>query len=327
MKEAAIAKDPILVNDWHVVARSSDLPEGQILKARLLGEDLILWRVGGVAHAWQDLCMHRGSRLSLGYIEGEYLVCRYHGWTYDSEGQCVRFPAHPDQKPPRTAHTTSYRAREVNGYVWVCLGSPNTTPPPFPEWDDPAYRKIVLRPFTYHAGAPRALENFLDVGHFPFVHTDLLGDKDHTRIEDYEVESGPDGVLAKNVKVWQPDPDGTGVGRFVTYTYGVRRPFSAYFSKENEGQTYMIQLNVTPVDELECIAWMTIGMNYGHDVPEEELMAFQEKIVGQDIPVVESQRPERLPLDLQAELHLRSDRIAVAYRKWLKQLGLSFGTA
>jgi phenylpropionate dioxygenase-like ring-hydroxylating dioxygenase large terminal subunit len=89
----------------------------------------------------------------------------------------------------------------------------------------------------------------------------------------------------------------------------------------------MIQLNVTPVDELASLAWMCIAMNYGHDIPEGELKAFQEKIVGQDIPVVESQRPERLPLDLQAELHLRSDRIAVAYRKWLKELGLVFGTA
>jgi len=129
------------------------------------------------------------------------------------------------------------------------------------------------------------------------------------------------------VKVWQPDPDGTGIGKYVTYTYGTRRPFTAYFSKTSNGETYMIQLNVTPVDEFESIAWMSIAMNYGWDIPEDELKAFQEKIVGQDIPVVESQRPERLPLDLQAELHLRSDRIAVAYRKWLKQLGLTFGTA
>ncbi|HYX49579.1 MAG TPA: hypothetical protein VE843_07540, partial [Ktedonobacteraceae bacterium] len=47
----------------------------------------------------------------------------------------------------------------------------------------------------------------------------------------------------------------------------------------------------------------------------------------QDVPIVESQRPELLPLDLQAELHLRSDRTAIAYRKWLKELGLTFGTA
>jgi phenylpropionate dioxygenase-like ring-hydroxylating dioxygenase large terminal subunit len=320
-------EDRVLLNDWHVVLRSSDLPEGGLQKARLLGEDLVVWRVGGVAHAWQDLCMHRGSRLSLGHVEGEYLVCAYHGWTYDSEGQCVRFPAHPEQKPPRTAHTRTYQTQEKYGYLWVSLGAPGMDVPAFPEWGEGTYRKIICRPFVYKASAPRAVENFLDVGHFPFVHEGLLGDKEHTAIEDYDVESDIEGILASNVKVWQPDPDGTGVGKYVNYTYGTRRPLTAYFSKTSNGETYMIQLNVTPVDEFESIAWMCIAMNYGGDIPEDELKAFQEKIVGQDIPVVESQRPERLPLDLQAELHLRSDRIAVAYRKWLRQLGLTFGTA
>ncbi len=50
-------------------------------------------------------------------------------------------------------------------------------------------------------------------------------------------------------------------------------------------------------------------------------------ITWQDVPIVESQRPELLPLDLQAELHLRSDRTAIAYRKWLREPGLTFGTA
>jgi phenylpropionate dioxygenase-like ring-hydroxylating dioxygenase large terminal subunit len=53
---------------------------------------------------------------------------------------------------------------------------------------------------------------------------------------------------------------------------------------------------------------------------------FQDEIIKQDIPIVESQRPELLPLDLAVELHLRSDRTAIAYRKWLKELGLTFGT-
>jgi phenylpropionate dioxygenase-like ring-hydroxylating dioxygenase large terminal subunit len=44
-------------------------------------------------------------------------------------------------------------------------------------------------------------------------------------------------------------------------------------------------------------------------------------ISSQDVPIVESQRPELLPLDLQSELHLRSDRTAIAYRKWLRQVG------
>ena len=277
---------------------------------------------------WQDLCVHRGTRLSLGHVDGALLQCGYHGWTYNSTGACVRIPAHPEQRPPPKARVKAYHAKVGYGLIWASLGDPAAGLPPFPEWDDPSYRKISCGPFAYKAGAPRAMENFLDVGHFPFVHEGLLGDPGHAQIEDYDVESTPDGILATGVRVWQPDPDGSGVGRYVNYTYGVRRPFTAYFSKESSnGETYMIQLNVTPVDELRCIAWMTIGMNYGFDAPEGELRAFQEKIVDQDIPVVESQRPERLPLDLQAELHLRSDRIAVAYRKWIRQAGLSFGTS
>ena len=70
-----------------------------------------------------------------------------------------------------------------------------------------------------------------------------------------------------------------------------------------------------------------MAMNYGHDIPAEELIAWQDEIFAQDRPIVQSQRPELLPLDLQAELHLRSDRTAIAYRKWLNELGLSFGTS
>jgi phenylpropionate dioxygenase-like ring-hydroxylating dioxygenase large terminal subunit len=66
-------------------------------------------------------------------------------------------------------------------------------------------------------------------------------------------------------------------------------------------------------------------MDYG-DQTDEEVRRFQDDIIAQDIPVVESQRPELLPLDLHAELHLRSDRTAIAYRRWLAELGLRVGT-
>jgi hypothetical protein len=72
---------------------------------------------------------------------------------------------------------------------------------------------------------------------------------------------------------------------------------------------------------------MWMAMNYGHDIQESELVMWQDSIFGQDAPIFRSQRPELLPLDLQAELHLKSDRAAIAYRKWLKQLGLTIGAA
>lgn len=71
---------------------------------------------------------------------------------------------------------------------------------------------------------------------------------------------------------------------------------------------------------------MYVAMDYS-ELPDEQVRLFQDEIFKQDRPIVESQRPELLPLDLQAEMHLRSDRTAIAYRNWLKELGLTFGTA
>jgi vanillate O-demethylase monooxygenase subunit len=70
-----------------------------------------------------------------------------------------------------------------------------------------------------------------------------------------------------------------------------------------------------------------MAMDYGHEVPEEALIGFQDRVAAQDRAIVESQRPELLPLDLQAELHLRSDRMAIAYRKWLREIGFTYGVA
>lgn len=101
--------DPVLLNDWHVVARADELSEGQILATRLLEEDIVVWRLNDQVLAWQDLCLHRGTRLSMGKVENNTLVCPYHGWSYNSVGRCVRIPAHPDQPPPAKAKVQSYQ--------------------------------------------------------------------------------------------------------------------------------------------------------------------------------------------------------------------------
>ena len=318
--------DPVLLNDWHVVAYAPDLKEGKPMCVRLLEEELVLWRVGERIHAWRDLCLHRGTRLSLGKVENDCLICPYHGWTYNEEGQCIRFPAHPNQKPPATARAKVYQAREQYDWVWVTLGNPSQDIPPFPQWDDPAFHKIHFGPYDFQASGPRAVENFLDVTHFPFVHQGLLGDPAYPEVNDYEVETTPDGVTANDISVWQPDPDGSGEGARVTYTYKVVRPLTAYFVKSSAGPRFAMYFTITPVTERHSIAWTYVARDYG-DMSDEQTRQFEDMITLQDIPIVESQRPELLPLDLQAELHLRSDRTAIAYRKWLKELGLTFGTA
>ncbi|MCX7938685.1 MAG: Rieske 2Fe-2S domain-containing protein, partial [Thermoflexales bacterium] len=140
-------QDPILLHDWHPVASLAQLEQSPILSVRLLGEDLVVWRCGDQLLAWQDLCLHRGARLSLGWVRDERLVCPYHGWEYSADGQCVHIPAHPTQAPPAKARVKTYHAQVRYGLVWVALGEPHHPIPPFPEWEDAAFRKILCGPY------------------------------------------------------------------------------------------------------------------------------------------------------------------------------------
>lgn len=317
--------DLTLLNDWHPVILSKDIKEATVKPIRLLGEDLVLWRVHNKIFACLDLCPHRGAKLSLGWVEDDHLVCPYHGLAYNTKGQCVKIPAHPDLLPPARACVQTYPTQERYGLVWVSLGNPQREIACFPEWDESSYRPIFCGPYPFKTSGLRAIENFIDVAHLPFVHEELLGDRTRPVIDDYDLKIAADGITLSNVSVWQPNPDGTGQGGIVKYNYRVIRPLTAYFSKNTKGRCLTIFLTVTPVEEEECIVWMWTAMNHSYEVSEAEQRRFQDQIVAQDILIVESQRPKRLPLDLQAEFHLPCDRASIAYRKWLKQLGISFG--
>jgi phenylpropionate dioxygenase-like ring-hydroxylating dioxygenase large terminal subunit len=323
--------DPLLLNEWFAVAWTTSLPQFKLQPVRILGQDVVLWRSAGGVHAWKDLCIHRGAKLSLGRIfqskNGECVACPYHGWEYNSAGACVRIPAHPDQVPPTRAHVESYSVREKYGLIWICLGNPVGDIPKFPEGDSLDFRLISAGPYAFHAQGPRIIENILDLAHLPIAHAGMLGDPANAEIGEYSVTTSAEGIVARDIPLWQPDPDGTGRGANVHYTFWVERPFTTRLAKKHPTQHFAILGTVTPTNEENSLAWVVIAMDYAHDVPEKELREFQDKVAAQDIRIVNSQRPELLPLDLQSELHLRSDHIAIAYRRWLKQLGLRYGTS
>lgn len=320
--------DLVLLNDWHPVAELAQFAHQPVLATRLLGEDLVLWHDGNTYHAWQDLCIHRGAKLSLGKLVDGCLMCPYHGWTYNTEGRCVRIPAHPTQTPPAKARVHRYLARERYGLLWVCLGEPSGEIPPFPEWEQPGFVAAVCGPFAHiRANGPRLIENYLDAAHFPFVHGGILGDPAAAEIGDYEARITQRGVETDPIAVYQPDPYGGAAGH-VTYTYHAFRPLTAHFTKHMPGATNGMMLTVTPHDELDSTAWFIVATT-ARDNGAALKVEYTPRIAAifeEDRAIVESQRPELLPLDLQAELHLRSDRVAIAYRTWLRQLGVRLGT-
>ena len=326
-----MVNDFVLTNDWHPVAAVTELEnrDQAPLGVRLLEHDIVIWRAkGGQLHALADRCVHRGTKLSIGKIVDDNCVqCPYHGWVYDASGRCVHIPAMPNHAPPERARVATYRIQARYGWVWVALGEPAQDIAPFPEWGDNSFRKLLCGPYRVNTSGPRVVENFLDVAHFPYVHENILGTPTHATIDDYDVTIGPNGVEATNVRVYQPDPYGTGQGDTVAYVYRAYRPLTAYLLKQSEGPRFAIFMAVTPHAPTMSSAWMWMAMNYGHDIPEAELLAWQDSIFEQDRPILESQRPALLPLDPRAELSMRCDRTAVNYRRWLRELGVSFGVS
>lgn len=314
-------------NDWHVVATSQNLIEGKILKVRLLGEDVLLWRNGKQALAWEDRCPHRGASLAKGWIEKDTLVCPYHGLAFNGKGQCSHIPAHPDQTPSARskACVKTYHVQERYGMVWICLGTPQQDVPLFAEWDNPEYyNKFFFDGVHHRSSAPRTLENFIDVNHVPFVHNGTLGNPEFAQTNTYKVEVLGDGIHIHEAGAWQADPKLNGAGSNERANLHVLRPLTACLRRETEDGRMIIFFTVTPIDQEECLAWRWMIFNY--DVPGEEFQSFTNMIIREDVQAIESQKPVRLPLDLASEYHLPSDRASITYRKWLKHLGATFGT-
>src|SRR5207237_7008441 len=100
------------------------------------------------------------------------------------------------------------------------------------------------------------------------------------------------------------------------YTIGLRLGWGG-----GEGMVYFCASE--PVAPARCAGYLAIGRNYNLEQPDEVLVEFENVIFGQDQRVVESQRPEQVPFDLAAELHLKFDAVAVAYRRAMRELGVA----
>ena len=323
-------KDPLLLNDWHAVSRASSLNPGDVKAARLLGTDLVLWHDGRQIHAWLDRCAHRGTKLSLGKVRAQQIVCPYHGWCYDASGACTLVPAHPAETASFGARAHVYQAQIKYGLVWVCLGTPQQPIPAFPEGDEPSFRQVLAGPYRFKAYATRVLENFLDAGHYPFLHSSQMAADTRYEMEKYEVQSTSAGPAAKDIstrRIWREGPNGTGEVD-VTYSFQVLRPLTAHYTKAYASERFAMMDTVTPVDEAESLVWSVMALNYSTGNSDQALLDYQDTLTGQDIPIVESQHPQLLPLSMEnpLEIHVPSDRLAVAYRQWLKKIGLKYGT-
>ena len=173
---------------WHPVMFAGELAD-RPAHADLLGQPLVLWRgPDGRPRANSDLCVHRGTALSLGWVNGDELVCPYHGWRYRADGSCAAIPQLEDPaRVPRKARIGAFACQERYGLIWVALAEPRWPLREVPELEDGAWALVTAGPYRWRCDAARQVENFTDFGHFPWVHPGLLGDPDRPVVPRHEV--------------------------------------------------------------------------------------------------------------------------------------------
>lgn len=215
-------------------------------------------------------------------------------------------------------------------HLWTTLGDDPRPLFEIPEGDEPGRRRFPCGMVRVRCSPLRAVENFLDIAHFPFVHTDVLGAEPYTEVEPYKVEirEQDDEVWATNVRFFQPVAARSAEGGITTdYEYRVPAPTTAVLYKtcppKPEAQD-VIALFVQPRSETECDVWPWMAL-YDFETPYADLVQFQQMIFLQDRSILESQRPIKLPLDPKMEIPTRADLTSVAYRRWLKKRGALYG--
>ena len=181
-------------------------------------------------------------------------------------------------------------------HVWTTVGDNPRALFDIPEGREPGRRLVPCGMVRVKCSPLRAVENFLDIAHFPFVHTDVLGAEPYTEVEPYKVEirERNDEVWATKVKFFQPLAAKSAEGGITTdYEYRVPAPTTAVLYKtcppKPEAQD-VITIFVQPRSETECDVWPWMAL-YDDDTPYADLVQFQQMIFLQDRSILENQRP------------------------------------
>jgi phenylpropionate dioxygenase-like ring-hydroxylating dioxygenase large terminal subunit len=296
MNAASKCTDPVILNLWHVIGDVQEMRLHTVYQTVLLEE-----------------------RLSFA-IEAEGTPVAWRSMPADKVGD-VFDPANATDKLPTLA---------AYGCVWTCLGQPSADIFPIPEYAEAKRRNVNAGTIGVSVSAPRAIENFLDMGHFPYVHTDVLGAEPHTEVKEYDVEisADRDEIVATRCRFFQPKASVASTdGGDIEYVYRVPHPYCSVLYKTShvdESRLDVIGIFAQPIDQEHIRAHMMLCL-VDEDSNDTAIRHFQQMIFGQDKPILENQFPKRLPLDPRAETPIRADKSSVAYRRWLSQKGVTYG--
>ena len=202
---------------WFQVAFPDDLAPGEVTALRYWSRDLVLWRsMDGGFHLQDAYCPHLGAHIGIGgKVDGNAVVCPFHGWKYDGTGACTNIPY--SQRANKKARLRTYPTITRNGFV-LSWYHPHDEPP---QWEIPVIEEIgdagwsdfYSSSYVIHTVPQEMSENGADPADFQFVH----GTDEVAEMESYETDGPCSVMLSKQAYV---TPRGVTHGRIDVYNYG-----------------------------------------------------------------------------------------------------------
>jgi phenylpropionate dioxygenase-like ring-hydroxylating dioxygenase large terminal subunit len=164
-----------LYDNWYVAALENELTTKPISR-QILGRHVALFRTeSGEIVALDDACPHRGYPLSLGRVNGETLVCGYHGFTFNCSGTCVEVPG--QDRVPSRANVRSYPVVTTGPWVWIWTGRSDANYEALPKapWLHDENWDVVSGMATIDAPFSLLVDNLLDLSHETYLHGGSIG--------------------------------------------------------------------------------------------------------------------------------------------------------
>ena len=327
-------RQPVLRRFWYPVMPVAQVDQGP-QPFTLLGEKIVLWKdADGRYAATIDRCPHRSAALSKGWVDGNALVCPYHGWSFDRAGACVRVPQRPDSNGLKGTAVQSFACEVRYGHVWVALGEPLAPIPDWPEEEDAGYRRIDQFYERWNCAGLRLMENSFDNAHIHFVHRNTFGDIRNPDPPQPAIERSEYSFVARSaVPVYNTDlqkknlrDDGAFTVRNITahwYMPFLRRLHIRY----PNGLDHIIVTAGTPIEDGAC---QVVQFCFRNDTEAQaraaDIIEFDRRVTSEDREVLEGTDFD-VPLEMNSgvEKHMPSDQPGLLMRRMLLDLMAAHG--